>query len=527
MLSLQKIPTGIKFPLYEGVKLINAAIEEAGRSRGESSNALKTSNEAKTTADDAKQTAVRTEAQLDQVTGASTIDPAVEQMKIDLEGFSHPSPDARLRSELQKRDELLADEAAKAGSLISVTQFPYNAKLDGVIDDSQVIQDALNYAKMNKIGFVLIPYTSKGVRIVNPLTVPKGVTLIGQGTSQAGYLSGGSVGMGIFTKSHFILDDLTGTKPAITVEDNATLQNIGFYYKSVDTNLTIGDVPTFPFTIKAKGFGYTLKNLSVVGASHFIDLESFERGTVEGIYGLVTKVAFRIRRSRDISRIKDVHINPNIVFPVIEGASSEYWSEHFVSLLKRDLTIFMVGSADFYYYDNVLAWGSNKFLHVVPRNFVDSDGVVFDDYPYTMSGSNIVADNTKFGLYIERPLSFTMKFSNLEIVPISKDGQAQGIVMTGGASGLIDIVNYESKGSTGETDKHIVLDTNTVSMVNVSGRFIRPGDDTNRTSFEDMFTVTKDNKLNAEIIFSKKIQLGSTGPFTIQMKIVNTRMDCS
>lgn len=58
---------------------------------------------------DAVEKAEFVQKQFDQVTGDGTIDPAVEQMKVDLEGVSHPSPDARLRSELQKRDELLAE----------------------------------------------------------------------------------------------------------------------------------------------------------------------------------------------------------------------------------------------------------------------------------------------------------------------------------------------------------------------------------------------------------------------------------
>jgi hypothetical protein len=386
--------------------------------------------------------------------------------------------------------------------------FSYGAKGDGIQNDAPKIQDALNDAAAKGIRTVVAPYTPTGYKIDTPITIPKGVLLIGTGSPSAGYLSGGAAGAGIFTKTYFIMDGYTGTpgvtQAAITLADNSGIERIGFYYKTVNTQITSGDVPTFPWTIYGSGYGLHLKDLSVMGASHFISIGAFERGYIDGIYGLVTKMAFRIKRSRDISRILNVHINPNLVFPTKDGATSEGFSAYFTDLLKNNLVVFRMGSADFYFMENIMSWGSNKFFEVVPNNYDDGLGEVFDNYTFTVAATNIAADNTKYGLYIQRPIAFTAKFTNLEIVPIHSDGQGVAITMTGGASGMLSITNFESKGTTGQTAKHVVLNSTGVSVVDIkSGRFIFPGSDSNRSTFTDMFDVQNDNKLTAEILFSK------------------------
>ncbi|MEI2472689.1 hypothetical protein V8V75_24565 [Peribacillus frigoritolerans] len=399
----------------------------------------------------------------------------------------------------------LAETAKKTEGVISTALYE-SYKLSTVNGDdyAPVIQQAVNDAKSKGLTNVIVPYKDTGYIIASKVSVPKGIYLLGQGNSKSAYLSGGVKGTGIFSKTYFIMDYYNGTHGAFDIKDTSGMSNFGFYYKTVDTNITSGDVPTFPFTITSSGFGYELKNLSVVGASHFISADNFERGTIQGIYGLITKVAFRLKKSRDISRIVDIHLNPNSVYPAKEGKVSEGFSTYFISLLKRDLTVFKLGGADYYYFENILTYASNKFLHVVANNLDDGLGNSFDSYPFTMMGNNILADNTIYGLYIERPISFTSKLTNLSIVPIADDGTAKGIVMSGEASGLISITNFDSKGTPGKTDKHIVIDSTGVSTIDVqSGRFIYPGGDSLRTDFSNMFTVTGDNQLHVEVVFSK------------------------
>ncbi|PEQ01704.1 SGNH/GDSL hydrolase family protein [Bacillus toyonensis] len=87
----------------------NTADQKANSALQQSTSAEQNANSAKLLSQNAKQQSQAaetkadfTQSQLDKVTGASTIDPAVSQMKIDTAGVTHNSPDARLRSDYNK-----------------------------------------------------------------------------------------------------------------------------------------------------------------------------------------------------------------------------------------------------------------------------------------------------------------------------------------------------------------------------------------------------------------------------------------
>jgi len=428
-----------------------------------------------------------------------------------LGGFPIVYDQTGLASTVAGHTAQLADNAKQMVSVLMPPVPMVGGKGDGVNYDSTAIKNIIAYVASLGGGTVVFPYTREGYRLNHstPIGIPKGVKLLGCGVDGAGYLSGGSVGLGYFQKSYFIMDEVTGSS-AFTISDNSCMEKFGFYYKTVDTNLIVGELPTFPWTITGAGYGMNLLDLSTVGASHFINLERFERGTIDGIYGYVTKVAFRINRSRDISRINNIHINPNIVYPVIDGAVSESWSAYFMAHLKANVVIFRVGSADFYYFNDVLTYGSYKFLEIVPINYSDGLGDNFDSYTFTFQMNNVCADNTNIGIEVGRPLAFVANASNLIIVPIADNGSGVGIQFLSGASGLLNIVNYESMGVALKTSKHVIINSTGVSMVNIkSARMLNPGNDFNRLTYTDMFTVSGNNKLNVELVFGKTTGLGT------------------
>ncbi|MFC0271133.1 hypothetical protein ACFFIX_06665 [Metabacillus herbersteinensis] len=123
--------------LKDGTDKLNSAIDQANKAEVDSLTAINTANNATETASEANNKADFTQTQLDQVTGASTIDPAVEQMKVDDTGFAHPSPDARLRSDHQKLTSELAE--------IATTPKAFDAVGDGVTDDTQAFYNMVQY----------------------------------------------------------------------------------------------------------------------------------------------------------------------------------------------------------------------------------------------------------------------------------------------------------------------------------------------------------------------------------------------
>ncbi|MBO1515610.1 hypothetical protein, partial [Metabacillus bambusae] len=99
--------------LKQGTDKLNSAIDQANKAETDSLAAVSTAQSAETKANEANAKSDFTQTQLDEVAAASTIDPAVSQMKVDTEGVTHASPDARLRSDHEKVNALLAKKALK------------------------------------------------------------------------------------------------------------------------------------------------------------------------------------------------------------------------------------------------------------------------------------------------------------------------------------------------------------------------------------------------------------------------------
>lgn len=113
---------------------------------------------AETIAKEANSKSDYTQSQLDQVTGASTIDPAVEQMKVGSDGTTiYPSPDARVRTEHNQLSLELEENGVYPKSL--------GAKIDGTSNDTGIINEAIATGKK---------LHGNGVSVVTSLENPLG-----------------------------------------------------------------------------------------------------------------------------------------------------------------------------------------------------------------------------------------------------------------------------------------------------------------------------------------------------------------
>ncbi len=119
-----------------------AAGLNASEAKQKALDALNISEQAKQTADSAESTANLVQTQLDQVTGASTIDPAVEQMKVGSDGTIYNSPDERVRTEHQSVVSQLAQIVINAKyppapllGLVGNDDLGDNAKLQSILDN--------------------------------------------------------------------------------------------------------------------------------------------------------------------------------------------------------------------------------------------------------------------------------------------------------------------------------------------------------------------------------------------------------
>ncbi|WP_341356639.1 GDSL-type esterase/lipase family protein [Rossellomorea sp. y25] len=145
-MTLQKIPTGIKFPLYEGVKLINEAIEAADKAQQDSISAKITSENALFTSQSAETKADSVQEQFNQVVieGDSSVEAA--QARVDAGGNSFPT----LKDRLDTSDELLAEKLSQGN--VSVADINKNlGKFDQTYMTDEFLQQMAGNTPINSV----------------------------------------------------------------------------------------------------------------------------------------------------------------------------------------------------------------------------------------------------------------------------------------------------------------------------------------------------------------------------------------
>ncbi|AZV45325.1 hypothetical protein BAOM_4747 [Peribacillus asahii] len=154
-------------------------------------------------------------------------------------------------NEIKLLTEKLADNAKKLNGWIDVTQAPYNAKGDGVTDDWQAIQDAINAG--DKIFF---PH--KRFRLSNSLSF-----------NSTKILEGSGCGLD-YSTSKTVLEFDEGVAGIIPMTNNAAfteISNICLYSKSVDSGTDDG--------IKIESNRVNLRNVLIEGfGRHGVNLDS-------------------------------------------------------------------------------------------------------------------------------------------------------------------------------------------------------------------------------------------------------------
>lgn len=155
--------------LNDGREKLNRSITRAYDADEKSDEAIKTSNEAKQTSEEANDKSDYTQVQLDTVTGASTIDPAVEQLKVGSDGQTYPSPDARIRTEHEKVTAQLAQTNIRVSDIV-INVKDFGAVGDGITDDTEYINNAITYANSVGGGTVLVPNGIYMIKAHNPDT---------------------------------------------------------------------------------------------------------------------------------------------------------------------------------------------------------------------------------------------------------------------------------------------------------------------------------------------------------------------
>jgi hypothetical protein len=185
----------------------------------------------------------------------------------------------------------------------------FGAKGDGVTDDTEAFQKALDAVAHAGGGVVLAP--TGRYRIAGTLTIPRAVTLAG--TFRA-------------VPSHSGIRDKGGSRPEygttllayagrgseegapfVTIQENGTLQGVVVYYPEQSPT----GVPTpYPWTVAMRGNNPSLLDCELLNPYNGVDATHNQRHLIRNVHGQPLRRGVYVDAIYDIGRIENVHFNP-------------------------------------------------------------------------------------------------------------------------------------------------------------------------------------------------------------------------
>ena len=191
---------------------------------------------------------------------------------------------------------VLRTAQSKMRDIVDVKDF--GAVANGAADDTIPIQSALDYA--GSVGIKTVMLSDAGY-LITSITVPAGVELRGNNTMAPNH-SGG-----VIRGSHLIIRQSTGT--AVTLGNSSKLKGIAFWYPEQDVTDPTPTLIPYPLTINGLVRGVQIEDVWCSGAYDFILVRDL--ATLNNIGGYPLRRGIYVQLSPDVTRINNVHFNPN------------------------------------------------------------------------------------------------------------------------------------------------------------------------------------------------------------------------
>ncbi|SEU19087.1 glycosyl hydrolase family 28-related protein [Paenibacillus sp. NFR01] len=189
--------------------------------------------------------------------------------------------------------------------IANVSVADYGAKADGVADDTQAIQNALNAAAVQGGGVVFAPAGT--YRLDGHLTIPTGVTLRGDRPEPA---AGDYTVRGTLLASYGGRGEENGTS-FIRMEPVSGVTNLSVWYPEQSL-----DAPApYPWTFEQlSGDSATIRNVTLVNAYNGIKIGPVwnELHYVDNVYGTALKTGIFLDFTTDIGRLEKVTLKPDV-----------------------------------------------------------------------------------------------------------------------------------------------------------------------------------------------------------------------
>ncbi|MFC5648227.1 glycosyl hydrolase family 28-related protein [Paenibacillus solisilvae] len=233
----------------------------------------------------------------------------------------------------------------------------FGAKGDGVTDDTQAIQDALDAAGNNGGGVVFVP--AGRYRITGSLLVPTGVTLRGDWVNPQ---TEGAV-KGTILESYAGRGDENGTS-FIQLQFSNGVTNLSIWYPEQ----TLNDPAAYPWTIEQlTGDSANVENVTLVNAYNGIKIGPTwnELHYVKNVYGTALKTGIFLDYTTDIGRLEQIRLSPAAwAASGLPGSPSQ---EELSAYMTAHAEGIVMGRSDWEYMSDIQISGFRTGMRVTTR----------------------------------------------------------------------------------------------------------------------------------------------------------------
>jgi len=307
---------------------------------------------------------------------------------------------------------------------INVANAPYNAKGDGVTDDSTAFQNALTFTGNSGGGIVFVPAAT--YYIASNLVVPSNTQLIG--IAHAPYRSWGNASRAIGTTLLAVANSgNASSSPFIYLSGpNAGVEGLAIFYPNQQqTNPPI----QYSWSIQGSGDDLFVKDALLVNPYMGIDFGTYScpRHYIERVYGQPLYIGIKIDQTYDIGRIKTIHFWP-------------FWSSNQALLNYQNLNAitFQFFRSDWEVVEDVFSWGYNTGMQF----YKSTHGCLNGQF------TNINFDNVDIGLDIQNSQSWGIFISNLNLANADGVGNNRtSILGRSGGEAFVIIRGFSAWGS--------------------------------------------------------------------------------
>lgn len=201
-------------------------------------------------------------------------------------------------------------------ALYVATAPPFNAKNDGVTDNTSAVQNALDQASAEGGGIVFLPPGK--YKFLGHLSIPRGVELKGATDNLAA-----PMGQGTILEPYADKNNPAGTA-FIRLAPSSGMRGLTINYpEQVYANLP--NVPAYPYTIQVTGSDVYIVNVGLRAAYNGVDLftNKCDNHYIEGLTGHVFRTAVKVGAGATGGLISNAQLN-TIVYAA--GAESKWGS---------------------------------------------------------------------------------------------------------------------------------------------------------------------------------------------------------